>query len=171
MSLAYVDLGVGRATYASVQKSLARVGIIVDPAPFDDFTAFFARGAGSPEYVHSQNIGLVLASWGPDSFTASSFWAPLVDGRLISTFANQNYPELNDGAINELLDRLTTTTSWADQETLSAQVQNLVAAQSVYLPFATDHSVLYRSARLAHAYAQLALDGQYDLVNLGLAIH
>jgi len=168
IGMAYVDLGVGKATYSSVQRSLSRVGIIVDPIPFDDFTTYFAKGVGSPDYVQTHKIGMMLGSWGPDSYTASSFWGPLVDGRSIKRFTNQNYPELNDDAINALLDQLSVTTNWADQSSISSQLQTLVMNQCVYVPYATDHIVLYRPSNLAHAYVQRALDGQYDLVNLGV---
>ena len=168
IGMAYVDLGVGKATYSSVQRSLSRVGIIVDPIPFEDFTTYFAKGVGSPDYVQSHKIGMMMGSWGPDSYTANSFWGPLVDGRAIQRFANQNYPELNDDSINALLDELSVTTNWADQAKISSQLHTLVMKQCVYIPYATDHIVLYRSSNLAHAYVQRALDGQYDLVNLGV---
>jgi len=169
IAMAYVNLGVGKATYSSVQQSLSRVGIIVDPLPFDDFTTYFAKGVGSPESVRSNKIGMMLGSWGPDSYTASSFWSPLVDGRGIKSFANQNYPELNDESINALLDELATTVDWVGQANLSSQLQQIVMGQCVYIPYATDHITLYRSSHLAHAYVQYALDGQYDLVNLGIS--
>jgi len=169
IAMAYVNLGVGKATYASVQTSLSRVGIIVDPVPFDDFTTYFAKGVGSPEYVRTNKIGMMLGSWGPDSFTASSFWSPLVDGRLIGNFSNQNYPELNDDAMNALLDQLTMTTDWSTQSKVSSQLQALVMNQCVYVPYATDHITLYRPKRLSHVFVQQALDGQYDIVNLGVS--
>jgi peptide/nickel transport system substrate-binding protein len=169
ISMAYVNLGVGKATYTSVQTSLARAGIIVDPAPFDDFTTYFAKGAGSPDYVHAHKIGMMLGSWGPDSYTASSFWLPLVDGRAIKSFANQNYPEINEEPVNTLLDQLAVTSDWATQEQISKQLQTFVMDECVYVPYATDHITLYRSQQLAHAYVQHALDGQYDIVNLGVA--
>jgi peptide/nickel transport system substrate-binding protein len=168
ISMAYVNLGVGRATYSSVQTSLARVGIIVDPEPFDDFTTYFAKGVGSPDYVRTHKIGMMLGSWGPDSFTAASFWSPLVDGRSIKSYANQNYPELNVESVNALLDQLSTATDWVGQVNISSQLQQLVMSQCVYIPYATDHVTLYRSSHLAHVYVQYALDGQYDLVNLGV---
>jgi peptide/nickel transport system substrate-binding protein len=169
IAMAYVNLGVGKATYSSVQQSLSRVGIIVDPLPFDDFTTYFAKGVGSPESVRSNKIGMMLGSWGPDSYTASSFWSPLVDGRGIKSFANQNYPELNDESINALLDELATTVDWVGQVNLSSKLQQIVMGQCVYIPYATDQITLYRSSHLAHAYVQYALDGQYDLVNLGIS--
>jgi ABC-type oligopeptide transport system substrate-binding subunit len=112
---------------------------------------------------------MMLGSWGPDSFTATSFWSPLVDGRSIRSFANQNYPELKDESINALLDQLAVTSDWPGQVEISNQLQQLVMSQCVYVPYATDHITLYRSSHLAHAYVQYALDGQYDLVNLGIS--
>ena len=170
LSLAYVNIGIGKAIYSSVQKSLARAGIIVDPMPFADFTSYFTKGVGSPDYVRSHKIGMLLGSWGPDSYTASSFWSPLVDGRSIKPFANQNYAGLNEESIQSLLDQLATTSDWAGQARISGQLQSLVMSQCVYVPYTTDHVILYRSPRLAHAYVQHALDGQYDLVNLGVNI-
>lgn len=168
MNLAFVNLGVGRSIYASVQSSLARVGIVVDPTPFDDFTTFFVKGAGSPEYVKNNQVGAVIASWGPDSQTAGSFWQPLVDGRAITNFGNQNYAQLNDESINNLIDELSATQDWSGQERISREVQQRVMEQAVYIPYAFDRISLFRGSKLAHVYVHYALDGHYDVVNVGV---
>ena len=104
--MAYVDIGIGKDIFLSVQKSLARIGIVVDPIEYANFAEYFTTGLGSPENMSSQEIGLATTGWGPDFSSAYSFWAPLVDGRKIKPSSNQNFAELNFDELNLLLDSL-----------------------------------------------------------------
>ncbi len=167
LNMAYVAIGIGKDIFLSVQKSLARVGIVVDPVEFANFAEYFTTGIGSPETMSSQAIGLASTGWGPDYSSAYSFWAPLVDGRKIKASSNQNFAELNLDEINLLLDSLAAAELPAESARLSRAIELLVSSEAVYLPYAVDRIVLYRPNILTNVYAQIALGNQYDLVNIG----
>jgi len=165
--MAYVDIGIGKDIFLSVQKSLARIGIVVDPVEYANFAEYFKTGLGSPENMSAQGIGLATTGWGPDFSSAYSFWAPLVDGRKIKPSSNQNFAELNLDELNLLLDSLETSESPSESAKISRAIEVLVMSEAVYLPYAVDRIVLYRSKDLTDIYVQIALGNQYDLVNIG----
>ncbi len=167
VKMAYVAIGIGKEIFLSVQKSLARVGVVVDPVEFSNFAEYFNSGIGSPETMSSQGIGLASTGWGPDYSSAISFWAPLIDGRKIKPSSNQNFAELDSEEINALLDALEATQDSAESAQLNRQIEKLVMQESVYLPYAVDRIVLYRPSALTDIYVQIALGNQYDLVNIG----
>jgi peptide/nickel transport system substrate-binding protein len=165
--MAYVAIGIGKDIFLSVQKSLARIGIVVDPVEYSNFAEYFTTGIGSPDNISAQDIGIAATGWGPDYSSALSFWAPLVDGRKIKAVANQNFAEMNLDEINLLLDQLDAAVTPAESAGLSKEIEKLVMNESVYLPYAVDRLVLYRPRDLTHIYVQIALGNQYDVVNVG----
>jgi len=168
IKFAYPALGQGRALFASVQKSLADVGIVVDPQESTDIGSYYSSDVGRPDNVQAQGIGLIAAGWGPTYASPMSFWAPIADGRNISVSTNQNYSLINDTSVNTQMDLLNSTQDESVWVGASASIENLIANQAVYLPYASDVVTLYRNSRLANVYVELALGGQYDLVNIGL---
>jgi len=167
LKMAYVAIGIGKDIFLSVQKSLAEVGIVVDPVEYANFAEYFTTGLGSPETMSIQNIGLASTGWGPDYSSAYSFWAPLVDGRKIKPSSNQNFAELDLDEINKLLDLLETTDLPDEAARISRKIEEFVMQEAVYLPYAVDRIVLYRPSGLTDVYVQIALGNQYDLVNIG----
>jgi peptide/nickel transport system substrate-binding protein len=167
VKMAYVAIGIGKDIFLSVQKSLARVGIVVDPVEFANFAEYFTTGLGSPETMSVQGIGLASTGWGPDYSSALSFWAPLIDGRKIKPSSNQNFAEINIDEINDLLDALEASEIPAEAARLNRKIEELVMQEAVYLPYAVDRMVLYRPESLTDIYVQIALGNQYDLVNIG----
>ncbi len=164
--MAYVALGLGKATYESVQRALARVGIVVDPREFRSFADYFSTGVGSPENLDATNIGLVAAAWSPEPGQSVSYWGPIVDGRKIKLRSNLNYSSINNDDINGLLDSLEQGSKSASK--LNRQIDSLVMKQAFYVPFVAELSLQYRGPQLTNVYVQRALGGQYDLVNIGL---
>jgi peptide/nickel transport system substrate-binding protein len=167
LKMAYVAIGIGKDIFLSVQKSLARVGIVVDPVEYANFAEYFTTGLGSPETMSTQGIGIASTGWGPDYSSAHSFWAPLTDGRKIKPSSNLNFAELNLDEINTLLDSLEAAESPEESARLSRAIETLVMSEAVYLPYAVDRIVLYRPSALTDIYVQIALGNQYDLVNIG----
>jgi len=167
VKMAYVSIGIGKDIFLSVQKSLARVGIVVDPVEFANFAEYFTNGLGSPETMRAQSIGLASTGWGPDYSSALSFWSPLIDGRKIKPSLNQNFAEVNLDEINNLLDALEVSEIPAEAARLNQKIDELVMQEAIYLPYAVDRIVLYRPEVLTDIYAQRALGNQYDLVNIG----
>ena len=166
--MAYVNLGLGKTTDESIQKSLSRVGIVVDPIPFESFADYFASGIGSPENIVNNDIGLIATSWIPESGSSPSYWGPIVDGRRIKLRSNLNYAALKSDPINEKIDAL--ENSRADVAKLNQEIDRLVMDQAVYLPYVKDAYILYRGIALTNVYVQHALYGEYDLVNIGRTI-
>ena len=167
LNMAYVSIGIGKDIFLSVQKSLARIGIVVDPVEYANFAEYFTTGLGSPENMATQEIGLATTGWGPDYSSAYSFWAPLSDGRKIKASSNLNFAELNLDELNQLLDELEAAELPADSARISRAIEALVMSEAVYLPYAVDRIVLYRPEPLTDIYVQIALGNQYDLVNIG----
>jgi peptide/nickel transport system substrate-binding protein len=167
IKMTYVAIGIGKDIFLSVQKSLARVGIVVDPIEYANFAEYFSAGIGSPENLKTQSIGLAATGWGPDYSSSLSFWAPIVDGRKIKTFGNQNFAELNSDEINNLLDRLEVAVTPQEAARLNQEIERLVMVEAVYLPYAVDRMVLYRPTQISNVYVQIALGNQYDIVNVG----
>lgn len=167
INMAYVEIGIGKEIFLSVQKSLARIGIVVDPVEYANFAEYFTTGLGSPENMTTQEIGLASTGWGPDYSSAYSFWGPLTDGRKIKPSSNLNFAELNLDELNLLLDALEVAEAPSDSARISREIELLVMSESVYLPYAVDRIVLYRPKVLTDVYVQIALGNQYDLVNIG----
>jgi len=167
LNMAYVAIGIGKDIFLSVQKSLAPIGIVVDPVEYANFAEYFTTGLGSPETMSAQGIGLASTGWGPDYSSAYTFWAPLTDGRKIKPSSNLNFAELNLDELNLLLDNLEAAELPADTARISQAIEALVMSEAVYLPYAVDRIVLYRPESLTDIYVQIALGNQYDLVNIG----
>lgn len=167
--MAYVNLGLGKSTYESVQKSLSRVGIVVDPIPFESFADYFSSGIGSPENIVNNEIGIIASSWIPEAGSSPSYWGPLVDGRRIKLRSNLNYASLKNDSINEKIDDLENTR--ANLARINQEIDRLVMDEVVYLPYVKDAFILYRGIRLTNVYVQRALYGEYDVVNVGLNIN
>lgn len=167
INMAYVEIGIGKEIFLSVQKSLARIGIVVDPIEYANFAEYFTTGLGSPENMSTQEIGLASTGWGPDFSSAYSFWGPLTDGRKIKPSSNLNFAELNLDELNLLLDALEVAETPSESARISHEIELLVMSESVYLPYAVDRIVLYRPKVLTDVYVQIALGNQYDLVNIG----
>jgi peptide/nickel transport system substrate-binding protein len=167
LKMAYVAIGIGKDIFLSVQKSLARVGIVVDPVEYANFAEYLTTGLGSPETMSTQEIGMASTGWGPDYSSAYSFWAPLVDGRKIRPSSNLNFAELNIDELNALLDELEAAEEPEESARISRAIELLVTSEAVYLPYAVDRIVLYRPEFLTDVYVQTALGNQYDLVNIG----
>ena len=166
INLAFLDLGVGRKTYLSIQKSLSRIGIIVNPIPFADFSSYFSSGVGAPASVAKRHIDAVLASWGPDTPSAASFWLPLVSGSHIRKQGNQNLAELDDESINELGTQLAISGDINQQTRLSELLSRQVADSATYIPINVDNYALFRPESIAYVYIQPHSGAGYDIVNV-----
>ena len=166
IGMAYVDMGLGKRTYESVQRSLARVGIVVDPHEYASFAEYFTSGVGNPENLQTSNVGLVAAAWSPEPGQSVTYWGPISDGRKIKLRSNLNYAMINDDRINSTLDSLESGTVNAAKANRS--IDQMVMENAVYVPFIVEQNVLYRGPLLSSVYVQRALGGHYDLVNIGV---
>ena len=165
-SIAYLNAGIGPEIVRSVQTSLARIGVVVVPKPFNTYAKFVAV-VQNPDELTTSDISMVISGNSSPISSAYDYWAPIADSRLISAFGNQNLALINSQSIDNTIDQLISS---PEQRTdLSAKINDDVMATAQYLPYAYDKQVLYRSPHLANVYVQQALGGHYDLVNMALA--
>ncbi|MEZ0068511.1 peptide/nickel transport system substrate-binding protein [Streptacidiphilus sp. MAP12-20] len=123
---------------------------------------------GSPANVHKKGYGLIVFGWGADYPTAPGFLGVLVDGRIIPASGNNNYPELNDPAINALIDDAKKQT---DPNAVAAdytKINHMVMDQAVYLPVVYDQALNYRNPRLTNVVFEQAF-GMLDFQALGVS--
>jgi peptide/nickel transport system substrate-binding protein len=153
-------------TAEALQQSLAAVGIKarLDPS---DASLYFRSTIGAPANVHSKGYGLMMAGWGADYPTASGFLAVLVDGRQIHESGNNNYAELDDPAINKLIDDAKAEPDPAKNAEIWKQINKLVMDTATYLPFTYDKALNYRNPRLTNVYVTQYY-GMYDFGSLGV---
>lgn len=167
VKFAFAKLGTGPQVYSVLQQSLSRVGIVVDAQPFDDFANYITTGIGKPEVAQSNKVGLVATGWSPDYNSPLAFWAPLVDGRKIKIFSNQNLALLKNDKINELLDSIEFGET-EDFAKVNEEIERLVSQNVTYIPFSSDNVILFRPSYLSRVYVQQALGASFDLVNIGV---
>ena len=155
-----------KALATALQQALARVGISVRTEEYSAVD-FYRDYAGKPDFVHKNDLGMILSVWGPDYPTAMGFFPLLVDGRQIPTTSNSNLSELNDSGVNDVLDRLADTKDQATREGLTAELDRKVMGTAAVVPLLYDKIVLYRGPRLTNASVSQMYVG-YDLTTLGI---
>jgi peptide/nickel transport system substrate-binding protein len=164
--MAYLNIGVGAQVFRSIQTSLAQVGIVVAPKRFDSYTKFILL-TRNVEALANEDISLVVSGAQSIIGSPSDYWADFVDSRLIKPFGNQNLAVVDDPKINTNLDSMISTPERA--AVLSAQINSIVMKSAVYLPYAHDRILMYRNPNVRGIYIQQSLDGQYDIVNVGIS--
>jgi peptide/nickel transport system substrate-binding protein len=164
--IATVRQGKALLVAEKLRESLAVVGIRAQVRPLDQGT-YFSEHLGVPERVRAEGLGLAVVAWGADFPSEYGFFRPIVDGRCIRAQGNQNYAELNDPAINSLIDATQATTDSVQKAQLWHQVEQKVTESATLLPFVHDRSLWYRNPRLTSVGVLQAL-GVYDLARVGV---
>ncbi|MDC0769538.1 ABC transporter substrate-binding protein [Streptomyces sp. HD] len=148
-------------------ESVARVGIRLTVKELDVAT-YFSLGAGHPQTVRENRLGLIVTDWGADFPTEYGFLAPLVDGRQIKrNGGNWNLPELDDPAVNALIDETLHTTDPAGRARLWREVERRVMEHAVLLPLVHDKTLHFRNPWVTNVYVHPAF-GLYDIQAMGL---
>lgn len=154
-------------TAEAIQAALGAVGITARIDASDP--SQYARSVvGSPANVHSKGYGLIMGAWSADFPTGYGFYPTLVDGRLIMPAGNNNYAELSDTKINDLIDRARATTDPAGSAKLWAQVDAAVMDSASMLPLTYDKVLNYRNPRLTNVFVNQYY-GMWDVSALGVA--
>jgi peptide/nickel transport system substrate-binding protein len=164
--IATVPQGKAPLVAEEVRRCLARVGIAATVRPIEQ-GAYFRDHLGIPERVRAEGLGLAVVAWAADFPTGYGFFHSIVDGRNILARGNQNWAELNDPVVNELLDRARSTLSAADRDALWERIDRRVTESAALLPFLHDRSLWYRNPRVTNAYVLGSL-GLYDLQAMGV---
>nr|BFE80092.1 hypothetical protein GCM10020093_026930 [Planobispora longispora] len=150
----------------ALQASLDKVGIkaTIKKYPSGDWSAQYA---GKPDFVHQNKLGIMIAGWGADWPSGFGFLSQIVDGRFIKPSGNYNMMELNDPAVNELLDKGIQTTDPAERNKIWAEVDKKVMESAAFLPFVYEKTLIFRPASLTNVYVHPAY-GMYDYTWLGV---
>ena len=111
----------------AIQASLKKVGINVNIQQYPS-GKYFTDFAGAPAFVHSHDLGLMMMAWGADWPTGYGFLDQIVDGTTIQPSGNTNLSELNDPAINKMLndaigntDTAARTKAWGDLDKVAME--------------------------------------------------
>jgi peptide/nickel transport system substrate-binding protein len=163
VNLSYVTGGIGQASAVAVEQALARVGIKVDlkPAP-DLYTAI-----GSTREVVASKLGVAITAWAADFPTPYGLWFVLAHGDANQPTSDDNYPDLDDPRINELIDRSLQVPpeQWPSIE---RQLDDALMDAAAFVPLIYSKTVRWRAERLTNVYSTYFF-GQYDVVNLGVS--
>ena len=150
-----------------VAAQLAEVGIEAEIRPFA-LETFYATDVGNPASVAANGYGLVLATWTSDFPTPASFLVPLVDGRSIRTeVGNTNYAQLNDPAINALVDEARALGATPESRAVWREVAAAGRESLAYVPLAETRVQLIAGQRLRNGLVMQPYSG-YDLATAGV---
>jgi peptide/nickel transport system substrate-binding protein len=144
----------------AVQQALAKVGInaTIDSS---DPALYYRSIVGAPDNVHKKNYGIMVVGWGADFPTGFGFLDVLVDGDKIQPSGNNNYPELNDPAIQALIKQALASTDPAKAAQLWGQINAKVMDTAALVPLVYDKALNYRNPRLTNVY----VDEYYGMVD------
>ena len=154
------------ASGEALQQSLAKVGIKTEIAqyPSGDWSAQYA---GNTKFVKQNDLGIIVAGWGADWPSGFGFLSQIVDGRAIKpNGGNYNQMELDDPAVNALLDKGIQTTDLAARNAIWTQVDQKVMESGALLPFVYEKTLLYRGPSLTNVFVSPSY-GMYDYTTLG----
>jgi peptide/nickel transport system substrate-binding protein len=154
------------ATAQALQASLGQVGIKLTLHGFPTST-YSANFAGVPKYVAQHNIGLTLYGWAPDWPDGYGEFYYISHGKAISPAGNTNQSQLNDPVVNNLLDKMASTSDAATRNSYTGQIDMQIMKDAAILPGVYAKSLLYRSPSLTNVYVQ-PYYGMYNYAVLGV---
>ncbi|MDX3851858.1 ABC transporter substrate-binding protein [Streptomyces sp. AK02-01A] len=150
----------------AIVAALSKVGI---DAKIKQYPAgkYFTDYAGVPKFTVDQKIGLMMMQWGADWPTGYGFLQQIVHGKAIGQSGNTNLSQLNDPAINTLLDSAISNTDEAARNAAYNEIDKKVMDQAVIVPLTYFKVLLYRSPAATNVTSTAAFSGQYDYLNIG----
>jgi peptide/nickel transport system substrate-binding protein len=153
------------STAEALQEALARVGIEAEikQYPSDTYTN---TQAGSPDFVHDNELGLTVYGWAPDWASGYGFMSKILDGDAIQDAGNANISEIDDQRINDWFDEVVTMEDPEERAGIYRQIDERAMEQAVILPAVFERTVLYRPAHLTNVYYHAGYS-MYDYMSLG----
>ncbi|MEU4200357.1 ABC transporter substrate-binding protein [Streptomyces sp. NPDC039022] len=151
----------------SVVGSLKKIGIDAKIQTYPS-GKYFSDYAGVPEFTKKNNIGLMMMQWGSDYPTGFGYLNQIVNGKAIQKSGNSNLSELDDPAINKLLDEAIATSDQAQREKDYAEIDKKTMEQAVIVPLTYFKILLYRSPKATNLVSTSAYSGEYDYLNIGV---
>ncbi|MFE7530139.1 ABC transporter substrate-binding protein [Kitasatospora sp. NPDC057542] len=154
------------AAATSIQAALKKVGINAEIQQYPQ-GKYLTDSAGAPQFTQDHNIGLMMMQWGADWPTGYGFLQQIVDGRAIKASGNSNLSQLNDPAVNKLLDDAAVNPDKAAREKTYADIDKKVMEQAVIVPLTYFKVFLYRPDNATNMVSTPAFSGEYDYLNIG----
>lgn len=147
----------------ALRAALKKVGI---SATLRGYPAakYYTNFAGLPEYVHAQDIGMVVSSWSADWPDGYAFLYDLSDGSAIIPAGNVNISEISDPVIDSLFNRAATTLSPAAATAIWPKIDMEIMKDAAILPFVYQRVLLYRPPDVTNVY----VDDVYGTYNYGV---
>ncbi|MFG2905944.1 ABC transporter substrate-binding protein [Kitasatospora sp. NPDC048286] len=150
----------------SIQAALKKIGISAEIQQYPS-SKYLTDNAGSPKFAADHNIGLMMMQWGADWPTGYGFLQQIVDGRAVKDTGNNNLGQLNDPAVNKLIDDVAVNPDKAAREKMYADIDKKVMDSAVYVPLTYFKVFLYRPSNATNLASTSAFSGQYDYLNIG----
>jgi peptide/nickel transport system substrate-binding protein len=159
----------GTKAFQVIQQDLAKVGIKVVgvPSPNADF---YTKYLEVPSAARSGVWDLSLAGWGADWYgdTATSFFAPLFDGRPSFPPTGSNFGFYQDAKTEQLTQEASTATTEQEAATLWAQADRQVMAEAPFFPITQPRQPNYHASQVHNAVYVPAIQN-FDPANVWLA--
>ncbi|WP_256104039.1 ABC transporter substrate-binding protein [Streptomyces sp. ODS05-4] len=150
----------------AIAESLKKVGIEAKIKQYPS-SKYFSDYAGVPTFTKKENIGLIMMQWGADWPTGYGYLQQIVHGKAIGQSGNTNLSELNDPAVNKLLDDAIANTDEAARNAAYGDIDRKVMDQAVIVPLTYFKVLLYRGGHGTNMTSTAAFSGQYDYLNIG----
>ena len=146
-----------------LQETLKKIGIDAEIKTFPA-DKYFTDFAGVPEYVHKNNVGMMMMAWGADWPTGYGFLDQIINGSAIKPSGGTNLAELDDPKINKALNDGIGTIDNDAREKLWGGIDQMVAENAAYVPLFYRKNLLYRPESAANVTVTEAYLGMYDYV-------
>ncbi|MEC3895672.1 ABC transporter substrate-binding protein [Nocardiopsis alba] len=152
-------------TAEALQQALARVGIETEikQYPSDSYTN---TQAGSPDFVHDNDLGLTVYGWAPDWASGYGFMSKILDGDAIQQAGNVNVSEIDDEQINTWFDEVVAITDADERADIYSRIDERAMEEAAILPAVFERTVLYRPTSLTNVYYHAGYS-MYDYMSLG----
>jgi len=162
------DRGAETAAVQALQAALARVGIQLQLHGYPSGT-YYTDFAGSPNYVHQHNLGVLMGGWSPDWPDGYGMMDELINGNTIAPSGNTNIGELNDPQINAMFTQAASPTlTEAQRDAIYGQIDKAAMAQAVIMPNVYATNLLYRNPAVTNVYTMTPF-GMYNYGVMGVS--
>jgi peptide/nickel transport system substrate-binding protein len=156
------------AAVQALQAALARVGIQLQLHGYPSGT-YYTDFAGSPNYVHQHNLGVLMGGWSPDWPDGYGMMDELINGNTIAPSGNTNIGELNDPTINGLFAQAANPSiTDAQRNAIYGEIDKDAMAQAVILPNVYATNLLYRNPAVTNVYTMTPF-GMYNYGVMGVS--
>jgi peptide/nickel transport system substrate-binding protein len=156
------------AAVQALQAALARVGIQLQLHGYPSGT-YYTDFAGSPNYVHQHDLGVLMGGWSPDWPDGYGMMDELINGNTIAPSGNTNIGELNDPTINGLFAQAASPSlTEAQRDAIYGEIDKDAMAQAVILPNVYATNLLYRNPAVTNVYTMTPF-GMYNYGVMGVS--